>query len=207
MLLIIILIISILLSMTLHEAVHGYVAYALGDETAKWSGRLSLNPLRHIDPVTTVLLPIVLYLTVGIPYGAAKPVPVNSSRLRYGDFGMALVGIAGPLTNLMLALIGGVVFRLTGGADQILLDILKTFILVNISFFTFNMIPYPPLDGSRLLYAFAPEPVQDFMRSIENMGIAGLLAFMLVFYMVGPNFLEPLIKGLYHLVTGSMLTF
>ncbi len=201
----IILIASILLSMTLHEAVHGYVAHWLGDSTAKWSGRLSLNPLKHIDPVTTVLLPILLYITVGIPFGAAKPVPVNSSRLRYDDFGMAIVGVAGPLANLMLALIGGVLFRVVTGTDAFLTDAISIFTLVNLSFFVFNMIPYPPLDGSRLLYAFAPEPIQDFMRSIENLGITGLIFFMFVFYSIGPHFMQPIITSLYHLITGSYL--
>ena len=94
-----------IISMVLHEIAHGYVAYWLGDSTAKYSGRLSLNPLKHIDPVMTIIVPVVLYLTGGPIFGGAKPVPINSRNLRFKEWGMALVGLAGPFTNLILTVL------------------------------------------------------------------------------------------------------
>ena len=130
---------SILLSITLHEAMHAYVAYWLGDDTALRSGRLTLNPLAHIDLFTTILLPILLALSGLPPFGAAKPVPFNPYKLRYGEYGMALVGIAGPLTNLVLAMFTGGLIRLMGITGGLALDVMGTFVLVNLAFFVFNM--------------------------------------------------------------------
>jgi Zn-dependent protease len=174
--------VSILISMTLHEAMHAFASHWLGDDTAKMQGRLTLNPLSHIDPFTTVLLPLVLAAFGAPPFGAAKPVPFNPNRVRYGEFGAALVGVAGPLTNLLLAIVAGVILRVSGVPDSFAFSVLATFMIVNVSFFVFNMIPFPPLDGSRLLYAFAPAPVQDFMERIESMGFAAIVFFMLIFY-------------------------
>lgn len=172
----------ILLSMTLHEAMHAYVSYWLGDDTAKLQGRLTLNPLAHIDPFMTVLLPLLLAATGLPPFGAAKPVPFNPHRLKYGEFGTALVGAAGPLTNLLLAVITSVVLRLFGDSLSLMVDnILYLFILVNASFFLFNIIPFPPLDGSRVLYALAPDGVRRVMERIEEMGVTAILFFFLIF--------------------------
>ncbi len=170
--------VSILLSMTVHEAMHAYVAYWLGDDTAMHMGRLSLNPLVHIDPFATVLLPILLAMAGLPPFGAAKPVPFNPYKVKYGEYGAALVGISGPLTNLGLAVFAGGVMRLlsiTSGTSYI---IVGTFVLVNLSFFVFNMIPYPPLDGSRLLYAFAPNGLRSLMKTVERAGFVAILLFM-----------------------------
>ncbi len=175
--------VSVLLSMTLHEAMHAFASYWLGDDTAKVEGRLTLNPLSHIDPFTTVLLPLMLAALGAPPFGAAKPVPFNPNRVRFGDYGAALVGIAGPLTNLLLALMAGAVVRLGAFApDSLVISILLTFTVVNVSFFLFNMIPIPPLDGSRLLYAFAPDFVRDAMERIESMGLIAVVGFVVVFY-------------------------
>lgn len=195
-----IVLISILLSMTLHEAMHAFASYWLGDDTAKLQGRLTLNPISHIDPFTTILLPLMLAAFGAPPFGAAKPVPFNPNRVRYGEFGAALVGVAGPLTNLVLAIIAGLVIRL-GGPDigAFGFTVVSTFMVVNISFFVFNMIPFPPLDGSRLLYAFAPEPVQRVMERIEAMGFSAIIFFMLLFY----SFLsEPFIRVISFIVQG-----
>lgn len=181
---------SILVSMTLHEAMHAYTSFWLGDDTAVHSGRLSLNPLVHIDLFTTILLPILLLLSGLPPFGAAKPVPFNPNRVRYGDYGAALVGIAGPLTNLALAVFAGGVMRIFSISNGLGYTVIGTFVLVNISFFVFNMIPYPPLDGSRLLYAFAPEGLRKLMRTIESTGIMGILIFMLLAY----TFIAPVIS-------------
>lgn len=174
---------SILLSMTLHEAMHAFASHWLGDDTAKLEGRLTLNPLSHIDPFTTVLLPLMLAAIGAPPFGAAKPVPFDPRRVRYGDYGAAIVGAAGPLTNLALAVVAGLVIRaLAPGTDQLLFSVLVTFLVVNVSFFVFNMIPFPPLDGSRVLYAFAPDAVRDVMERIEAMGFMAIIFFMILFY-------------------------
>ncbi len=170
----------ILLSMTLHEAMHGFVAYWLGDSTAEEQGRLTLNPLKHIDPFLTIILPLGLAL-VGAPiFGGAKPVPFTPSRLRHGEWGAALVAIAGPLTNFILAFIFFALWVLFGQpADGVVGDIFSAGVSVNLGFFIFNLIPVPPLDGSRVLYALAPEFVRRGMEAIERGGL--ILVFIIVF--------------------------
>lgn len=177
-----IILVCILISMTLHEAMHAYVSYWLGDDTAKHHGRLTFNPLAHIDPIMTVLLPLVLAASGLPPFGAARPVPFNPQRLKYGEYGAALVGAAGPLTNLALAVMASLVLRFFApGFDPMVITVLYVFVLVNASFFLFNIIPFPPLDGSRVLYSIAPEPVQRVMERIEAMGFVSLLFFFLLF--------------------------
>jgi len=172
----------ILISMTLHEAMHAFVSYWLGDDTAKREGRLTLNPIKHIDPFLTIILPVGLAL-IGAPiFGGAKPVPFRPDQVRWGDWGAALVALGGPLTNLVLAFIGFGVWVLAGTPPQsdMLGLILTTFFMVNLGFFIFNMIPVPPLDGSRVLYALAPEFVRAGMRFIEQYGL--ILIFVLVLF-------------------------
>jgi Zn-dependent protease len=179
----VIVLISIIIALSLHEAMHAYVSHWLGDDTAHDMGRLTLNPLRHIDGLTTVLLPMVLLLVGLPPFFIAKPVPFNPDRVRFDEFGAALVGVAGPLTNALLAGIAALVFRASGGdPSSTFNNALIIFTEVNVAFFIFNMIPFPPLDGSRLLYAFAPEPLQDLMRQIEGFGFVGIIFFMLLIF-------------------------
>ncbi len=166
--------------MTLHEAMHAFTGFWLGDDTAQKLGRLTLDPRAHIDPIMTIVVPIFSFLTTGIPFGAAKPVPFNPYRVRYGEFGAALVGLSGPLTNLVLAIIAGLWARFV--FDGAIEDVLVLFMFVNLAFFVFNMIPWPPLDGSRLLYAFAPEPVQAIMKQIESLGFMGIAIFIFFAY-------------------------
>lgn len=175
----VVVLVSIIISLVIHEVMHGYVAKLLGDDTALEMGRLTLNPLKHIDLFTTVLLPMVLILSHLPPILAAKPVPFNPERLKYDEFGAAMVGVAGPLTNLALAAIAAIVFRLFGpDLSSFLYNSIIIFTEINVLFFVFNMIPFPPLDGSRLLYAFAPEPLQDIMRQIEAAGFVAILVFI-----------------------------
>lgn len=174
----------ILLSMTLHEVMHGFVAYWLGDDTAKIEGRLSLNPVKHIDPFLTIILPVILLIVGGPIFGGAKPVPFNPLRVRYGEWGAALVAVAGPLTNLFLAFIffGISVVLGLGLSDFAFTNIFHLFlvygVLINLGFFVFNMIPLPPLDGSRILYALAPESVKKAMEYIEQYAL--VFIFMIV---------------------------
>lgn len=198
---------TILLSMTLHEAMHAYTSHWLGDDTAYLLGRLTLNPLKHIDPILTIALPVLLVLAGLPPFGAAKPVPFNPNRVRYEEFGVALVGVAGPLTNLILAVVVGLWTRYIIGFDSIVGDVMQIFVLVNLGFFVFNMIPWPPLDGSRLLYAFAPEPLQNFMRTIEQGGFIYLMIFMFFIYSFIAPFVAQAIEGLYQLILGVQLIF
>lgn len=171
----------ILLSMTLHEAMHGFVAYYLGDDTAKREGRLTLNPIKHIDPFLTILLPLMLAI-VGAPiFGGAKPVPFNPDRVRYDEWGAAFVALAGPLTNFLLAFVFFGVYALLGAPGEgIAAQILVIAVTVNLGFFVFNMIPIPPLDGSRVLYALAPEFVRRGMEMIERYGIIFVFVIVLL---------------------------
>ena len=177
----------ILLSMTLHEAMHAFMGYFLGDDTAKAQGRLTLNPIKHIDPFMTILLPVILALTPGAPiFGGAKPVPFNPNRVRYGDWGAALVAIAGPLTNFLIAFLAFGAGVLSGvitsqGVEATLAgQIITLAISVNLGFFVFNMLPIPPLDGSRVLYALAPEAVRRGMETIERYGVMVVFAIVLI---------------------------
>jgi Zn-dependent protease len=175
--------VSIVISIGIHEAMHGYVAHWLGDDTAYDAGRLTLNPLKHIDGLTTVLLPMVLIVSGLPPFFAAKPVPFNPDRVKWDEYGAALIGISGPLTNLVLAGLGAVAFHFCNvNTPPDIYNSIVIFVEVNVAFFVFNMIPFPPLDGSRLLYAFAPEPLQEVMRQIEGLGFVAILVFILIIF-------------------------
>lgn len=187
----------ILVSMTLHEAMHAFVSYWLGDDTAKSQGRLTLNPIKHIDPFLTIILPAILAAT-GMPiFGGAKPVPFNPSRVRWGEGGAALVAIAGPLTNLLIAFVTFGIGVVTGLVTPE--GVLNTFaglviaitVSVNLGFFIFNILPIPPLDGSRVLYALAPEFVRRGMEAIERFGIIFVFAIVLL----ASSFIGQLIVG------------
>jgi Zn-dependent protease len=175
----IVLIGSILVAMSVHEAVHAYVGLRLGDDTAAEQGRVSLNPLKHIDPVTTVALPVITLVLFHAPILAARPVPFNPHRVKFDEFGAALIAIAGPVSNLLLAVAAAVLVRLLG-ANSFLVDALILFITLNVGLFIFNLVPIPPLDGSRVLYAFAPEPVQQLLREVEPYGLFLIFALVLL---------------------------
>jgi Zn-dependent protease len=182
-------------SMVLHELMHGLTAYWLGDDTAKEHGRLTLNPIKHIDPFLTIILPVMMVIAGGFiggmpVFGGAKPVPFRPDKVKGGEWGAALVGIVGPLTNLVLAFIcfaiawfGGIL-TLHGGelyyAGGLIAQILMAGIMVNLGFFAFNILPIPPLDGSRLLYAVAPAGVQRAMAAVEHAGILVVFAVVLI---------------------------
>jgi len=183
-------IIILLFSLTLHELMHALVSDRLGDRTAREHGRISLNPLVHIDPFATLLLPALLILAESpIIFGAAKPVPFNPWAVRYGKWGVALVAASGPLTNLAIAGVLALYLQFVSlGAGAV--TFLVTAISINIAFFVFNMIPFPPLDGSRVLYAVAPRPVRDVMDKIEGAGMIALILFLFI----GFRFIVPFIN-------------
>lgn len=182
------LIIVLIYSVVLHEAAHGYMANYLGDPTARLLGRLSLNPLKHIDPMGSVFLPALLALTnAPFLFGWAKPVPYNPYNLqRGGRWAEALVALAGPGVNLALALIFGVVARLL--SDGLLVQLAFIIVLTNVMLALFNMIPIPPLDGSKVLSALLPAPLSlqwERVRSqLEHnpfLGFGVVILFVLVF--------------------------
>lgn len=178
-----IVLVVILFSMTLHEAMHGFIAYWLGDDTAKREGRLTFNPIKHLDPFLSLILPLALFL-VGAPiFGGAKPVPFNPDRVRGDEWGAALVAAAGPLTNLVIAFVTFGLWAIIGTPPASVLagQILITAYMVNLGFFIFNSIPIPPLDGSRVIYALAPDFVRIGMRAIERYGIIVVFAIVLLF--------------------------
>lgn len=195
-----VLVVSVLTAMSVHEAVHAYVGYALGDTTAAEEGRLSLNPLRHVDPYMTVLLPLVTLVLFQAPVLAARPVPFNPQRVRFGEFGAALIALAGPVSNLVLAVLAAIALRFSGDNASVS-GALYIFMSLNVSLFIFNLVPIPPLDGSRVLYAFAPEAVQRFMRSIEPFGL------MIIFALVLLGGFGGLLNNLNQAVLNPLLTF
>jgi Zn-dependent protease len=172
-------IVSLLIAMTVHEAMHAYVGLMLGDTTAEEQGRISLNPSRHIDPIYTVALPIVTYILFQAPILAAKPVPFNPYRVRFGEWGAALIALAGPVSNLALAVVASLILRVIG-MDSFIGYALAQFLEINVLLFIFNLVPIPPLDGSRVLFAFAPEPLQDLMRQIEPYGMYIIFGLVLL---------------------------
>lgn len=200
-------------SMILHELAHGLVAYWLGDMTAKDEGRLTLNPIKHIDPVLSILVPVMLYLSnAGVIFGGAKPVPVDTRQLKHGVWGMALVAVAGPLMNFLLACIFYIIGYLTGGfylemtgplaGSEIYYglwgEIVLNMVYVNIALGVFNLIPIPPLDGSRVLYAIAPDAVREMMEKLERYGVLIVFAILLIF----PSFFSTVIGW----ATGGLVT-
>ena len=159
------------LAVTVHEVAHGWMARLCGDPTAAEAGRLSLNPLRHVDPIGTVLLPVALKL-MGAPFlfGWAKPVPVNWRRLRHLRVGIALVAAAGPLSNLLMML--GWILGLRGAADAPLLEAMCwTGVVFNATILALNLIPIPPLDGSRIVSALLPGRAAVLYNRLEPFGM------------------------------------
>ncbi len=174
-----------LLSIILHELSHGVVAYWLGDTTAKDAGRLTLNPLKHIDPYMSIIIPVIMYF-LNIPVlGGAKPVPVNKNNLKGKEWGMALVALAGPLMNFLIALVSFLIgYRsglLLGNGGEIAQLIFVELVYINLSLMIFNLIPIPPLDGSRVLYAISPDFFRNFLDKIESFGIIVIYLAILVF--------------------------
>ena len=180
-----IVIIIVVGSVILHELSHGIVAYWLGDRTAKDAGRLTLNPIKHIDPFMSIIVPVVLYLLKAPVFGGAKPVPVNYRNLKWHEWGMALVAIAGPLTNFLIAFIAFLIGHFTGViydlSNTTALFIFQEIIWINLGFMIFNLIPIPPLDGSRVLYAISPDSVRHILDAMEQYGIIIVYILILLF--------------------------
>lgn len=201
-------VVSLVPAIVFHEVSHGVVADRLGDPTARAAGRLTLNPIKHIDPFGTVILPGLLLLPRlfgqgGTPvFGYAKPVPVNPQNLREPDRQMMWIAAVGPLTNLFLAVIGALALRLFGSASFEVFRFLFTFILVNVILAVFNLLPLPPLDGSKVLARFLPPRAREVYQSMEAYGVLILLVIFFIFPSAIFSFITPIVNGLIDLLVG-----
>jgi len=197
-------IIVLVFSAIIHEYMHGYVAYYLGDSTAKDLGRLTLNPIPHIDLFGSILLPLLMVFSgTGFVFGWAKPVPFNPYNLRDKKWGVAKVAAAGPLGNLIIALFFGLWLRfvpLGGGAMDSLLAVV---VLINLVLMIFNLVPIPPLDGSKVLAAFLPLRWQEKLFALERYG----MILVILFIVFGYQLIAPLINFAFLVVTGHNLNF
>lgn len=190
-------------SAILHEWAHGFAADKLGDPTPRLAGRLTINPVPHIDPWGTLLLPFLLFfLTSGnFLFAYAKPVPFNPLALRWRRYGPAVVGAAGPLANLAVAFGLGVVIRLAGTLDLSVafVEFLSIVVYANILLAVFNLVPIPPLDGHHILYAFLPDRFYAFKVWLQRYGFFILIFFLLFFF----QWLSPVIGWLFSLASGQ----
>jgi len=186
--------IPLVVAIVLHEISHGWVANALGDPTAKEKQRLSLNPVRHVDPIGTVALPLMLAVFGAPIFGWAKPVPVVASRLRNPRVGMMLVALAGPGMNLLLAILAAIVFAVVGtvaATDSIiwlfLMANLVNFMIINVFLAVFNLLPIPPFDGSHVVEGLLPRPMAARWRSLGRFGFPFLLFLLVVLPWLVPS--------------------
>lgn len=193
----------LVISVVIHEVSHGYAAYLQGDTTAFYAGRLTLNPIKHLDFIGSILVPILLYIMSqgSFTFGWAKPVPFNPYNLRNQRWGELIVAIAGPISNIVIALVFGLMIRFAGAllpAGFLTLSILV--VLINVGLAIFNLIPVPPLDGSKILFAFLPHRLQQFRFQLERLSFIIILVIVLL-----PQFSDLLsfcIGGIFSLITG-----
>jgi Zn-dependent protease len=177
-------IIVLIFSAIVHEYMHGWTANELGDPTAKNAGRLTLNPLAHLDLWGSVVLPVFLYYTTGFIFGYAKPVPYNPFNLRDPKYDPVKVALAGPLSNLALAIFFGLFVRFVPLENQFLAQLLGVIVEINLILFVFNILPIPQLDGSRVIFPFLPRPIQEFYARTEAFGTIIALMFVIVAFPV-----------------------
>lgn len=196
----------LLFSVVIHELAHGTVAYSLGDPTAKYAGRLTLNPLKHLDPFGSVILPLMLLLATagqGPIFGWAKPVPINPYNLKDRKWGSLKVAIAGPAANFLVAIILGQVIRFFNFPQALpFLQLLSIVVFYNFLWAIFNLVPIPPLDGSWILFNFLPPGFETFKISLQQYGI-----FILIFFIFfgGLSGLASFANFLYIITTGSSI--
>jgi len=187
----------LIIAMTVHEFSHGWVANKFGDPTAKYSGRLTLNPLAHIDPLGTILLPLLLFITTSgqFVFGAAKPVPINYWALKNPKRDIIWIGAAGPAANFILAFILSLLWRIL--PLSVTWDfLLKNLIFINIILGVFNLIPIPPLDGSRILMGLLPQDLADKYARIEPFGF--IIIIILIALGMFDILIEPLMRIVLH---------
>jgi len=198
---IVILIVVLLFSVVVHEVAHGWAADKLGDPTARKLGRLTLNPIVHIDLMWTIVIPIIMYLSMGFIFGGAKPVPVNPYNFKNPKKGMAISAAAGPLSNLLMAVLGVIVFKACiafGFMPEFLSEFLQYFVFINGILMGFNMLPIPPLDGSKVLMGFMNNQTAAKYESLSQYGFFILMGIILLGDLIGVHIfgliLQPLIS-------------
>jgi Zn-dependent protease len=200
-------IVTLVPAIVLHELAHGVVADRFGDSTPRLAGRLTLNPVKHADPFGTVILPGLLLLSRlfggGAPvFGYAKPMPVNTSTLRNPDRKMMLIALAGPVTNILLATVGALVFRMVGIQAGPLTTFLLIWISLNVLLAVFNIMPIPPLDGSKVVAMFLPPRAREVYRSLEVYGALFMLAIFFFFPQAIFGIVNPIMDALLGLLVG-----
>ena len=189
------------MSIVIHEVSHGFMAEYFGDNTARNAGRLTLNPIKHIDLFGSILLPAVLIFThAGFLFGWAKPVPYNPNNLRDKKWGTIAVAGAGVLANFFIAIVFGLIIRLTSSMalPSSFYFITSAIVIVNLALGIFNLVPIPPLDGSKILFSFLPESAFSFILAYEQYSLILLLVFIVFF----SDYLYPILAFLFHLTTG-----
>jgi len=195
----------LIMSVVIHEVSHGFIAEYFGDDTARNAGRLTLNPIKHLDLFGSIILPTVLILSkAGFLFGWAKPVPYNPNNLSNKKWGMIAVASAGVLANFFIAIIFGIIIRLAPSflPNSVLTTgfyfITSAIVIVNLALGIFNLVPIPPLDGSKILFSFLPESAFSFIMAYEQYSLILLLVFIVFF----SNYLSPILTFLFHLITG-----
>jgi Zn-dependent protease len=197
-------VIILIMSVVIHEVSHGYAALYFGDRTALMAGRLTLNPIKHIDPVGSIIVPVLLVIVQApFPFGWARPVPYNERNLTNLRYGTIVVAAAGVVSNFLLAISFGLIIKiaaLSGLASPSFYYISSIIVLVNISLGIFNLIPVPPLDGSRILFALLPVKMRHVQIFLERYALALVIFLMIILWQF--DFISPLIRGLFMLITG-----
>ncbi len=193
----------LIFSVVIHEVSHGAAANYLGDPTAKYAGRLTLNPISHLDPIGSFLVPLILILTTGMGFGWAKPVPINPYNFKDKKYGSAKVALAGPGSNLVIALVFGLALRffpeITVTPDLVL--IFSYIIFINILLAIFNLLPIPPLDGSHILFTFLPQRFERLRIFLSQFGI--FILIFIIFFLF--PYLSSIIKLIFYLIVGASL--
>lgn len=201
----------IFMSIVIHEISHGYAAYLLGDDTAKRMGRLSLNPLNHIDIFGTIILPIILMMTAGFAFGFAKPVPINPHNFKDYKKGMGITGAAGPIANFIVAFVLAIIFIIlaksgVAGSARVF-DVIKLTMQVNIFLALFNLIPVPPLDGSRIVGAFLSDEAYLKYSKLERYGMYIILGALVLGSLLNVSIIGLVIDKPLQLVWGLYARF